>query len=359
MNQQRVEKVLQRLEARGLSQIIISDPYSVYYLTGRYIDPGERFLALYLNTDGNHRIFINNLFTVPEDLGVMKIRFSDSQDAAALFCGYVDQNAVLGIDKNLPARFLLRIMELDAAKDYVNASDCVDLVRSCKDEQEQAKMRAVSRLNDLAMERFVSLVRPGITEEEAALQMEPIYRSLGADGYSFEPLAAFGRNAADGHHAPGGTSLREGDCVLFDVGCKKDGYCADMTRTFFFHSASERSRQVYEIVRRANAAAEEIIRPGVRFCDIDKAARDVIEKAGFGPNFTHRLGHSIGLEVHEPGDVSVSHCDSVRPGMTFSIEPGIYLEGEVGVRIEDLVLVTENGCEILNHFSKDLKVIGS
>ncbi len=358
MNQQRVERVLQRLEARGLSQMIVSDPYSIYYLTGRYVDPGERFLALYLSADGNHRIFINNLFTVPENFGVMKIRFSDSQDAAALFCGYVDHSAVLGVDKNLPARFLLRMMEMDAAKDYVNASDCVDLVRSRKDAQEQAKMREASRLNDLAMEQFMSLVRSGITEEEAALQMGPIYRSLGADGYSFEPLVAFGRNAADGHHAPDGTSLREGDCVLFDVGCKKDGYCADMTRTFFFRSVPERSRQVYEIVRKANETAESVIRPGVRFCDIDKTARDVIEQAGFGPNFTHRLGHSIGMEVHEPGDVSVSHCDAVQPGMIFSIEPGIYLEGEVGVRIEDLVLVTENGCEILNHFSKDLKIIG-
>ena len=358
MNQKRVENVLRRLEARGLSQIMISDPYSIFYLTGRYIDPGERFFALYLSSDGNHRLFINNLFTVPEDLGVMKIRFSDSQDAAALFCGYVDHDAVLGVDKNLPARFLLRMMELNAAKDYVNASDCVDLVRSCKDEQERERMREASRLNDLAMGRFLDLVKPGVTEEEAALQMGPIYRSLGAEGYSFEPLVAFGRNAADGHHEPDGTPLREGDCVLFDVGCRKDGYCSDMTRTFFFRRASERSRQVYEIVRKANEAAEEAVRPGVRFCDIDKAARGVIERAGFGPNFTHRLGHSIGLEVHEPGDVSGSHSDPVQPGMTFSIEPGVYLEGEVGVRIEDLVLVTETGCEILNRFPKTLKMIG-
>lgn len=357
MNQQRVEKVLARMEAHGLSQMIVSDPYSINYLTGRYIDPGERFLALYLSGDGNHRIFINNLFTVPEDLGVMKIRFSDSQDAAALFCGYVDHGAPLGVDKNLPARFLLRMMELDAAKDYVNASDCVDLVRSCKDAGEREKMRAASRLNDLAMERFLALVKPGVTEQEIAVRMEPVYRSLGADGCSFSPLVAFGRNAANGHHAPGGTPLHEGDCVLFDVGCKKDGYCSDMTRTFFFRSVPERGRQIYEIVRRANEAAEAAVRPGVRFCDIDRAARSVIEQAGFGPNFTHRLGHSIGLEVHEPGDVSSAHCDAVLPGMTFSIEPGVYLEGEAGVRIEDLVLVTETGCEVLNRFPKELKVV--
>ena len=168
---------------------------------------------------------------------------------------------------------------------------------------------------------------------------------------------AFGANAADPHHAPDGTVLKEGDCVLFDVGCRKDGYCSDMTRTFFWRSASEHHRQVYETVRRAQETAEAGVRPGVRLCDIDAMARDVIAAAGYGPNFTHRLGHFIGLETHEYGDVSPADCRMTESGMIFSIEPGIYLKDDIGVRIEDLVLVTEEGCERLNRYSKELEVL--
>jgi Xaa-Pro dipeptidase len=219
-------------------------------------------------------------------------------------------------------------------------------------------MREASRVNDLAMAEFIKNVRAGITERQLASTMEATYRRLGADGgFSFDPLVSFGKNAAIGHHEPDDTPLKEGDCVLIDVGCRKDSYCSDMTRTFFFKNVTEQNRKIYDIVRRANQAAEVMIRPGVRFCDIDQAGRDVIEKAGYGKEFTHRLGHSIGIEVHEVGDVSCANTDEVRPGMIFSVEPGVYLEGETGVRIEDLVLVTEDGCEILNHFSKDLRVL--
>lgn len=358
MNQERVKRVLDNMSARGLSQIVICDPNAIFYLTGRFINPGERLLALYLNQTGNHKILINRLFTVPEDLGVEKLWFSDTDDSIALLNGCIDHNAALGIDKNLPARFLLPLMDRNAAAKYVEASSCVDCVRSCKDAEEQKKMRDVSKINDLAMAEFMKHVRSGITERELASIMEEIYRSLGADGgYSFDPLVAFGKNAAIGHHEPDDTVLCESDCVLIDVGCKKDGYCSDMTRTFFFRSVKPEHQTLYDIVRKANETAEAMIHPGVRFCDIDAAGRRVIEEAGHGKEFTHRIGHSIGIEVHEIGDVSSANTDKVQPGMTFSVEPGIYVDGEVGVRIEDLVLVTETGCEVLNHYSKELVVL--
>ena len=131
-----------------------------------------------------------------------------------------------------------------------------------------------------------------------------------------------------------------------------------MTRTVFYKSASDKAKEVYNIVREANEKAISIVKPGVRFCDIDAAARNYIEEKGYGKYFTHRTGHSIGIEVHDFGDVSSVNTDKVAPGMIFSIEPGIYLPGEFGVRIEDLVLVTEDGCEVLNKFSKDLTIIG-
>ena len=179
----------------------------------------------------------------------------------------------------------------------------------------------------------------------------------GASGESFGAIVAFGANASDPHHGNDDTRLRDGDCVLIDMGCVWKDYCSDMTRTKFFRSVTQEQKEVYEIVRKANETAKAMIRPGVRFCDIDAAARDVIEEAGYGEYFTHRLGHGIGLTEHEPEDVGPANPHPVKPGMVFSIEPGIYLPGKFGVRIEDLVIVTEDGCECINKDSRELQVI--
>lgn len=358
MNNARLQRILDKLAERGLKQMIISDPYAIFYLTGRFIDPGERLYALYISQDGSHKIFINNLFTVPEDLGVEKVRFNDTDDYLKLLCDCITEGEPLGIDKNFPARFLLPVIDGSGASRCELSSVCVDEVRACKDDEEKELMRAASLLNDKAMARFRGLIKEGVTEKEIASQMLNIYSGLGAEGCSFTPLVGFGPNCAKGHHEPDDTVLKEGDCVLFDVGCVKDSYCSDMTRTFFYKKApSEKHREIYELVKKANAAAEAILKPGVPLCEVDRAARKIIEDAGYGPNFTHRLGHFIGLEVHEYGDVSSANQKTAEVGNIFSIEPGIYIEGELGVRIEDLVLITEDGCEILNSYSKELDIV--
>ena len=233
----------------------------------------------------------------------------------------------------------------------------MDAARSVKDAREQELMRQASLTNDRAMNWLAAQVREGVTEHQIASGLLGEYRRLGAQGHSFSPIVSFGANAADPHHEPDDTVFHKGDMVLFDVGCKQDAYCSDMTRTFFTAEPTARQLEVYETVRRANEAAEAIVRPGVTFAQIDLTARHIIEDAGFGPYFTHRLGHQIGLEDHEPGDVSSTHDEPVRAGQCFSIEPGIYIPGEVGVRIEDLVIVTEDGCEVLNHYSHEATVL--
>ena len=358
MKQNRVDAVLQNLEQMGLSQMLITDPLAIFYLTGRMIQPLERFYGLYLNRRGGHKIFINLLETVPEDLGVEKVRFSDTDPVLDLVAEAVDSREPLGVDKNLPARFLLPLIERGAAGGFVNASLAIDRARAVKDEQERALMRRASQLNDMALEQLRPWITAGVSELELAERLTKLYRELGADGTSFDPLVAFGANAASGHHWPDDTRLQPGDVVLIDAGCIYKGYCSDMTRTYVYQRATDRQRQVYEVVRRANEAAEQAVRPGVPLRELDQIARDIITEAGFGPQFTHRLGHFIGLEDHEFGDVSASAADAAEPGMVFSIEPGVYLAGELGVRIEDLVLVTETGCEILNALPKELEIIG-
>ena len=302
-------------------------------------------------------MFVNKLFTVDGDIGIEKVWFSDTDPGCEIIAGYTNHDKLLGIDKKMAARFLLELMELGAGSGFKNASECVDKARRVKDEDEKEKMILASKLNDEAMERFKGLIREGVTEQQVAAEMNAIYKELGTEGPSFGPLVSFGANAAIGHHKPDHTVLKPGDCVLFDVGCKKNSYCSDMTRTFFYKSVSEKGREVYEIVKKANLAAQAAMKPGMRFCDIDKVARDIITEAGYGPNFTHRLGHCIGIEVHDAGDVSSINTDVVEEGMIFSCEPGIYLPGEVGVRIEDLMLMTKDGAVSLNHVSKELEVI--
>jgi Xaa-Pro dipeptidase len=255
MNQERLIKILADLAENGLSQMVITDPSAIFYLTGIRISPGERLLALYLRANGNFRLIVNRLFDVPEGIGAAVEWYGDNEDGAALLARFTERHRPLGVDKNMAARFLLRLMELGAASSFVCASGSVDLVRARKDAGEIERMRRASQLNDRAMELVRRHIRAGLTEEELADFILLTFRRLGAEGVSFDPLVGFGPNAAGGHHAPGTAVLREGDCVLVDMGCKLDGYCSDMTRTFFYRSVSDKMRKVYETVRAANEAA--------------------------------------------------------------------------------------------------------
>lgn len=357
MNQNRLNRVLDKMKEEGLNQILISNPLSIYYLTGHMEHPGERYFALYLNTKGNHKLYVNQLFILEGDLGVELVWYNDTDNIMKTVASHMDSEEVLGVDNELAAKFLIPIIENKGAADYKLGSYPVDYVRGIKDEEEQKLMATVSHVNDMAMEQMKAQVKAGITEKELEDQVLKIFTSLGADGYSFDPLIAFGGNAAEPHHYPDNTVLQEGQCVLIDMGCKKDKYCADMTRTFFFKTVSEEHRRIYHLVQKANEAAIAAVKPGVKLCDIDKVARDVIAKGGYGEYFTHRLGHFIGLDVHEYGDVSAAFDTVIEEGMIFSIEPGIYLKDDIGVRIEDLVLVTKEGCQRLNNFDKTLQII--
>lgn len=357
MNNSRIDRVLAEMKKMNLEQMLLADPLSIQYLTGVHVGPGERLYAFLLKADGNHVFFLNRLFHV-EKMQYRQVWYSDTDDVIGMIAGEINAGAPLGIDKIWPARFLLPLMERCPQMKAVLASDCVDDCRACKDEQEKELMREASRINDRVIERAAAFIREGMTEKQVAAFIDAEYEKEGCSGPSFTTIVSFGANAADPHHEPDDTVLKEGDCIIIDMGCKKNGYCSDMTRTYFCKKVSPFQEQIHDLVRRANEKAESIIKPGVRLCDIDAAARDLIAQEGYGPQFTHRLGHFIGMDVHEKGDVSAANTAAAKPGMIFSVEPGVYLEGNVGVRIEDLVLVTEDGCEILNSVDKNWKIIG-
>ncbi len=358
MNEERTQKIIKAMEENNIPQMIISDPVAIFYITGKWIHPGERMLTLYLNVKGNHKLVINKLFPQEKDLGVELVWYDDVEDAVEILNRCVDKDAVMGVDKNWPAGFLLRLQELGGGSGFVNASWIVDQVRMIKDEEEQELMRISSRINDGVMEKVIPLVAKGMTETELEHKVREIYKEAGCEGVSFDPITAYGKNGADPHHATDNTKGKRGDCVVIDIGAFKDNYASDMTRTVFIGEVSDRAREIYNIVLEANLRGIAAAKPGNRMCDVDLAARNYIEEKGYGQYFTHRTGHSIGLEDHEFGDVSSVNTDIIKPGQCFSVEPGIYLPEEgIGVRIEDLVLITEDGCEVLNSFTKDLIVV--
>lgn len=357
MIKERLNKILKLMEDKKLPQMIVCDSNTIFYLTGRWFHTGERMIALYINLNGNNKLFLNDLFPVSGDIGVQIVRFNDNDEPVSILAEYVEKNKPIGIDKTWPARFLLKLMELGGGSTFINGSEITDRVRMRKDKREIELMMESSRVNDIAVEKMINLISPKYTEEDMGNMLRDIYKTLGAEGFSFDPIIAYGANASDPHHGNDNSVLKEGDNIVIDIGCKKNSYCSDLTRTVFYKYAPDKGREIYEIVKEANKRGIEKVKPGVRFCDIDSAARDFIEKKGYGKYFTHRLGHSIGIEDHDFGDVSSVNTDTVQPGMIFSIEPGIYLPGDVGVRIEDLVLVTEDGCEVLNKYNKELTIV--
>lgn len=357
MDMKRVDRVLKAMEEQGIPQMIVSDSTAIFYLTGAWIHPGERLLALYLNIDGNHKIIINELFP-QENLGIEIVWYNDVQDGVAMMADFIETDKVIGIDKTWPARFLLHLQELGGGSKFVNGSMILDYIRMVKDEKEIELLRESSRLNDIVMEKLVPLVVEGYTELELDAKVREFYKEVGCEGLSFEPITAYAKNGADPHHDTDDTKGQYGDGVVLDIGGFKNCYASDMTRTVFIGEVSDRQREVYRVVLEAQLRGIAAAKPGNRMKDVDLACRDYIAEQGFGPYFTHRTGHSCGLEDHEYGDVSAVNEAVIREGQCFSIEPGIYLKEEgIGVRIEDLVIITADGCEVLNKFTKELIVV--
>lgn len=356
MIQSRFDRVIAEMEQANLSQLLISDPLGIFYLTEIENHPFERFWALLIRRDGKHVLFSNKLFNLPET-PLQVVTLSDTDDVASNVAPHL-LNDTLGVDKVLQARFLLPLMAAAPEVKVVLGSDCVDNVRACKDETERQLMRRASEINDICIEKAAAYIHDGVTEQECADYILKCYAEFGCEGVAFSPIVSFGANAADPHHSPDNTVVQEGDCIVIDIGCVKDHYCSDMTRTYFWKKADPRHAELYNIVREANEKAIALVRAGIPLCELDAAARDHITAAGYGEYFTHRLGHFIGMEDHEKGDVSIANHALAKEHNVFSIEPGIYLPGDFGCRIEDLVIVTPDGCEVLNHVSKELKILG-
>ncbi|MBE6048714.1 MAG: aminopeptidase P family protein [Clostridium sp.] len=358
MKTERINRVLKEMMTKGLKQILVSAPPSIFYLTGKWFNPGERMITLLLKSNGEHKLVVNKLFPVDQNLGIDIVWYDDCDNPIDILSKYIDKNEVLGIDKVWQAHFLISLMEKKAAKNFVNSSPIIDRIRMVKDEEERELMRIASQKNDIVMKNLWNELKEGKTEKYYANVLKELYAAEGMDGFSFEPIVAFCPNGADPHHETDDTVLKKGQSIVIDIGGVYKSYCSDMTRTVFFgEEPSDEHRKVYEIVKEANLRGIAAVKEGVKFSDIDKAARSYIESMGYGEYFTHRTGHSIGIETHDFGDVGSTNHDEVKEGMIFSVEPGIYLKDNIGVRIEDLVMVKKDGAEVLNSVTKEIVVL--
>lgn len=356
VNQSRLNRVVENMKKEHLKQILVTSTASFFYLTGQWIEPIERLLVLYIQDSGKTAVFGNELLGLKSHEGVELYTHGDSDNPISDLAKVLLPGEV-GVDKFWPAKFLIGLMKERPDIHPVEGSGPVDHARMLKDSEEIKAMEHASKINDFVMQQAMGLLKEGIRENEVANQIEKLYAAKGGDRSPEGQVVSFGVNASDPHHWSADTTLSVGNGIVLDIFNPIKRYWCDMTRTVFYRKVNEEQKEVYDVCRRANLAAEAMIRPGVPMCDIDRTARQMIEDAGYGAYFTHRLGHGCGLECHEIPDNGAANKMLAQPGMVFSVEPGIYLPDKLGVRIEDLVLVTHDGCKVLNQVPKDLKVI--
>ena len=238
--------------------------------------------------------------------------------------------------------------------ELVPTTDVLEKQREVKDDEERAAIRQAQAITDAAFEQVLDGLAVGVTEQHVARQIENLMLDEGAEGLAFDSIVAFGENAAEPHHEPGHRALEEGDVVKLDIGARSDGYHADMTRTVSFGAPAPELKKIHDIVRESQQAGIDAVRGGVIGKDVDAISRDVIARAGYGDLFVHSLGHGVGLEIHEGPSFAKSADDPVPTGAVVTVEPGIYVPGLGGVRIEDMVEVTDDGCVVVGRSSRDL-----
>ncbi len=241
--------------------------------------------------------------------------------------------------------------------ELVPQTGLVEELRRTKAPEEVERIHEAIELTERGLQEILGRVKRGRTERDLALELEFWYRQEGAEDVAFELIVASGPGSSMPHYRAGGRNLAGGDVVLFDIGVRIDGYCSDLTRVVALGSPSPQVKEVYELVLEANKAGLDAVKAGRSGQEVDRAARQVIEAAGKGERFGHGLGHGLGMEVHEAPRVAPTSEDVLSPGDVVTVEPGVYLPGEFGIRIEDVVVVTDEGCRVLTSFPKDELIV--
>jgi Xaa-Pro aminopeptidase len=342
-----------RLDDLGVDGVFVTALPNVRYLTGFTGSNGAVLVArdgAAFFTDG--RYIERSRHEVPDLDRVISTDGLDDEMA-----GPASRLGVrrLGIEANAVTLARLRRLEdrlLDV--DLVPLEGAVEHGRRVKDADELEALRRAQAVTDEAFDEVLEVIEVGMSEQQLAVSVEAALRRDGAHGLAFDPIVAFGESAAEPHHAPSHRLLEEGDVIKLDFGARWDGYHADMTRTVAFGSPASELRKIHDVVRQAQQAGIDAVRAGVTTGEVDAAARRVIADAGYGDRFTHGLGHGVGLEIHEAPWLRPNGDEALVSGAVVTVEPGVYVPGLGGVRVEDMVEVTDEGCRVLGTSTREL-----
>jgi Xaa-Pro aminopeptidase len=353
----RVERLVELLPEEQLDALLITDLINLRYVTGfvgtnglAVVGPDTRMFATDFRYATQMAEEVDSSFDRRELPRNLMAAIEDVLPAGGLR---------LGFESSMPVRIHERLRELLPDRvELVMADGLVERLRAVKDRREVERLRAAAEMADRALEQIVGEGLVGRTERDVALALEIAQRRMGAEQVSFEPIVAAGPHGALPHAAPRDVEIAPDQLLVIDWGARVDGYCSDCTRTFATGALDDEATAVYELVQAAQLAGLEAVRAGADAPGVDSVSRQVIAAAGYGERFGHGLGHGVGLDVHEDPRLSQNYEGRLQAGNVVSVEPGIYLPGKFGVRIEDLVVVTDDGCQILTGLSKDLTGVG-
>lgn len=348
----RLDRFAPLLKDAGVDAYLAASPTTMGYLAGFHESGGERFLILAIHQDGRRRMICPAL-SASQALrsGLEDVRsWRDGEDPLAHFRDLVEEwklrSSVIAVDDDLQAKVLLEMQAVLPAALFRPGHEILAKLMRVKDGDEIAMMQKAADIADDAFDVIVPKIRAGMTEIDLErLILEEMQRRGGKPTFC---IAATGPNAAEPHHVSDDSVIEQGHVLILDFGCSYCGYQSDITRTVAVGEATDEARKVYDIVYRAHMAGREAIIPGKACQSVDQAARKVIEDAGYGEFFFHRTGHGIGMKGHEEPYMIAGNTLPLEPGHCFSVEPGIYLPGNLGVRIENIVTVTPDGYRSLN-----------
>jgi len=356
MNERRIDAVQAALSERGVDALLASVGSDLPYLTGYRAMPLERITALVVPSIGEPALFVPELEAPRVNASVEVRPWGETDDPFDRIATTLPNGGTIAVGDQMWASFLIAFQDRLPGARFINAEPLMAPLRMIKDEDEIAALRDAGHAVDGVADHLSTVRFSGRTEREMSRIVSDLVLASGHEAVSFAIVAA-GRNGASPHHEASDQIIEMGDAVVVDFGGRLRGYGSDTTRMYCVGTAPEGFEAAYAVLGRAQRAAVESVRPGVTAEEVDAAARSIITDAGYGDFFIHRTGHGIGLDTHEQPYIVQGNVDPIRAGMAFSIEPGIYLPERWGMRIEDIVVATDDGVERLNRSSRKLRIV--
>ncbi|ANU23688.1 M24 family metallopeptidase [Planococcus donghaensis] len=353
------------LQEQSIDAAFITDPYNVFYVSGFKSNPHERLLGVMVFAEAEPFLICPKM-EIPDAKNAgwagEVVGHEDTQNSMEILYQTVLARGVdlktMAVEKaHMTVERYESLLSFFGSLSITQLDEQLNAMRVIKDDAELQILREAAALADYAIEVAARTIKEGITEIEVMTEIELALKKRGVTHMSFDTTVLTGDRAASPHGKTGEYKLKQGDLVLFDLGVVHKGYCSDITRTLALGEPNEEQKEVYDVVYRSEMAALEAVKPGVTAAELDQISRKVIADAGYGDYFTHRLGHGLGIDVHEFPSIHGENTMKIEKGMVFTLEPGIYVPGKVGVRIEDDVAVTADGYEVLTKYPKELQII--